>query len=132
MSPFWTWFLCYSCAFELLCDHEFKKSTIIIIAKAYSESSQTSKIKLFVKIIIGFQISTIFAKKLRYRCLDMTPNSPFYIKSDTCGSLFDFNFSHRILVLKLMDSYIWPISIKANYSKNIFNCLNVILNLRER
>ena len=41
----------------------------IKINMVYSESSQTSKIKLFGKVVNSFQPLIIFAKKLHLRCL---------------------------------------------------------------
>ena len=57
--------------------------------------------------------------------LILFPHSVSYnLKSDTRGPVIDFNFSHRILMLL----HTWPISIKANYLKNVFNCLKTVLN----
>ena len=119
--------------FKLLCEHKCSKSIFSIIIEAYSEPSQAHEMELFMKIANDFSRLTNFIKSSVsdiWLGSEYDPEFPILIsKVLLVNQHVRFQFQSSNFNVGTDGLHTRPISIKANYSKHIYNCLKTVLKL---
>ena len=108
LKSLWTQFHYHSRVFKILCEHRCNNSTLVTTTEAYSEPSQTSKLKLFIKIVLyqkGFQtfdciLNTTLSSQILYKnekkyCL--WANVRFQFQSSNFNAQYQSNFFETCL-----------------------------------